>query len=308
MFVDNRLKMGNVLRHIAAPLTVSAATATLFAVLYNVKHWKWLHVSPAPFQIVGTALAIYLAFVNSSAYARYWEARTLWGGIINNCRTLARQALTLTFCRAENPDECETAELAAWRKEMVYRQIAWCIALRCALRNQDPFPEIQPYLIGDDPESLRQEKNLPTALLFRQAERLRDARISGWLSDYQFQRMDETLSALNDFQGGCERINNTPIPPTYTYLTHRFVYGYCALLPLGLLDQLDSVMFLIVIPVAIVFLILDRIGSLIERPFGTEPQDLALSSYTRTIEINLRQRLGETELPPAITPVEGVLQ
>jgi ion channel-forming bestrophin family protein len=303
-----RLKMGAVLRHIAAPLTVTAATAALFAVLYNVRGWKWLHVSPAPFQIVGTALAIYLAFLNNAAYSRYWEARTLWGGIINNARTFARQAMTLTFCTAKKPDDCETQELTAWRHEVVYRQIAWCIALRCALRKQDPFPEMKPYLTLEDQAGLRGEQNIPIALLHRQGERLRDARTAGWLSDYLFERMDETLSTLTDLQGGCERINNTPIPLTYTYLTHRFVYGYCALLPLGLLDQVDERMFWIVLPVATVFLILDRIGSLIEHPFGTEPQDLALSSYTRTIEINLLQRLRETNLPDPITPVEGVLR
>ena len=298
--VLSRLKMSRILLLIAAPLTVTTATAALIYVLYNVKGWKFLHVSPAPFQIVGTALAIYLSFVNSSAYARYWEARTLWGGIINSSRTFCRQLLTLTF--ADNQDE-----LAAFHKELIHRHLAWCIAVRCNLRDQDPFPEMQTYLNEAELGELKHEKSVAVALLHRQEERLHEARKNDWLTDFTLVAIDETLSQLTNFQGGCERIKNTPIPPTYTYLTHRFVYGYCALLPLGLVDALDQMLFVIVIPVSAVFLILDRIGNLIERPFGMEPQDLALTSYTRTIEINLRQRLGETDLPEPILPIEGVI-
>lgn len=298
--VLRRLKMSRILLLIAAPLTVIAATTALIYVLYHVKGWKFLHVSPAPFQIVGTALAIYLSFVNSSAYARYWEARTLWGGIINSSRTFCRQLLTLTFSDKPN-------ELADFHKELIHRHLAWCIALRCWLRNQDPFAEMRTYLSETELAELKGEKSVTVALLQRQEERLHEARCNGWLTDFTLVAIDGTLNDLTNYQGGCERIKNTPIPPTYTYLTHRFVYGYCALLPLGLVDDLDRMLFVIVIPVSMVFLILDRIGNLIEQPFGMEPQDLALTSYTRTIEINLLQRIGETDLPEPIAPVEGVI-
>lgn len=296
----SRLKMSRILLQIAAPLTVITAITGLIYTLYNYQRWEFLHVSPAPFQIVGTALAIYLSFVNNAAYARYMEARTLWGGIINGSRTFVRQLLTLTF--ADNAEE-----LRGFYKELVYRHLAWCIALRCWLRDQDPFAEIQPYLSASELSELKNEKSVTTALLHKQESRLHDARLKGWLTDFTLVAMDGTLTELTNNQGGCERIKNTPIPPTYTYLTHRFVYGFCALLPLGLVDQLNAMMFFVVLPVSIVFLILDRIGRLIERPFGIEPQDLALSSYTRTIEINLRQRLGETNLPEPILAIEGVL-
>lgn len=292
--------MSRVLLQIAAPLTVITAIAGLIYCLYNVRGWKVLHISPAPFQIVGTALSIYLSFVNNAAYARYMEARTLWGGVINGSRTFARQLLTLTF--ADNEDE-----LRAFHKELVHRHLAWCIALRCWLRNQDPFVEMQQYLSASELAELKHEKSVTVALLQKQEDRLHDARLKGWLTDFTLVALDGTLSDLTNYQGGCERIKNTPIPPTYTYMTHRFVYCFCAMLPLGFINQPDVMMFLIVLPVSIVFLILDRIGRLIERPFGMEPQDLALSSYTRTIEINLRQRLGETNLPEPIVAIEGVL-
>jgi len=296
----SHLKMSRILLQLAAPLTVITAVSGLIYTLYHFQDWKFLQISPAPFQIVGTALAIYLSFVNNAAYARYMEARTLWGGVINGSRTFARQLLTLTFADNDN-------ELREFHKELVYRHLAWCIALKCWLREQDPFVEISQYLSASELSALKDEKSITVALLQKQEERLHDARLRGWLTDFTLVAMDGTLIYLTNQQGGCERIKNTPIPPTYTYLTHRFVYGFCALLPLGVIDQLDAMMFFIVIPVSVVFLVLDRIGRLIERPFGMEPQDLALSSYTRTIEINLRQRLGETNLPEAIVAVEGVL-
>src|SRR5262249_40792998 len=154
---------------------------------------------------------------------------------------------------------------------------------------------------------LREQKNVPVAIQQWQSTLLRDALDRGWVDMAQWRAMDESLNDLIDAQGGAEKIKNTPMPRQYDYLPQLFVHLYCLPLPLAIVSILGWFTPLGSTLVGFIFLALDRIGRDLEDPFDDKINDIPLTSITRTIEINLRQMLGETDLPPEIVPVNGVL-
>src|SRR5690606_38525561 len=147
-------------------------------------------------------------------------------------------------------------------------------------------------------------ENPPVALLQRHALQLAQALQRGWLSEHRLQRLDETLTELTALQGGCERIKKTPIPLAYRFFTQTFVRAYCALLPLAMIEQLGLGTIVASVAVAFVFFVLDRIGQIVEDPFTNNFNGLPLAAICRTIEIDLRRQLGETEVPAPLAPHE----
>jgi ion channel-forming bestrophin family protein len=264
-----------------------------------------------PFTLIGLALGIFLGFRNNTSYDRFWEGRKLWGSLVNTTRSLTRQILTLVHEprpeAKDAPGEPDSEELAAYRKEMIYRIIAYVHAFRFHLRDQDKLVELSPFLDAAELSALRSEVNRPVAILQSLGHRLQDAYRRGWIHPFHVPVLEQSLVALTDIQGGCERIKSTPIPLSYTSLIHQIVALYCFALPFGIVKTVGVFTPVVVGIVAYAFFGLDEIGDEIENPFGKDPNDLPLSTLTRMIEVNLRQRLGETELPPLFKPRGGLL-
>lgn len=288
------LLRGSALSHIWIPLVAVSANASLMYLFHD-----WVHpfsLTVTPFSILGVALSIFLGFRNNACYDRWWEARKLWGLLINRSRIFTRQVLDL----AEGDP--------AVHQELVYRHIAFVHALRLHLRDQlDRVAELEPFLPEDEVTALRTSTNVPNTILQHTGDRVRDLWKAGQIDTFHVPVFDDSLTSLANIQGGCERIKNTPVPLAYTMLTHRIVGMYCFTLPLGLLDTVGALTPLVVAIISFAFLGLDSVGTQIEDPFEEDPNDLPLSSISRMIERNLRERLGEDDLPPALGPVEGVL-
>ncbi len=264
-------------------------------------------LSTTPFSLIGLALSIFLGFRNNASYDRYWEARKLWGALVNNSRTLTRQALIYIAAPPDAPPE-EHAAVAALRERLVRRQIAFVHALRLHLRRQPEREDLENNLGIAETESLESEPNIPTAINHRSAELLVEAMRRGWLDRLHLPMVEACLTANSDIQGGCERILATPVPFIYNVLMHRIVAIYCMFLPFGLVRDLDWSTPVVVAMIAYAFYGLDSIGDEVEEPFGTDANDLPLSALSRMIEVNLRVRLGDTDLPPLHKPVDGVLR
>lgn len=264
----------------------------------GLEHFFRLKIScpPTPFTIAGAALAIFLAFRNNAAYDRWWEGRKLWGGLVNASRTLGRQVITLI------DDTGQESEVL--RREIIYRHIAFLHALRYQLRRQDPGAELKQLLTPEELLSLEKEKNIAARLLHQNGVGLARALRRGWLSEERAARIDTTLTEIIALQGACERIKNTPIPAAYRFFTRSFTRVYCVALPLGLIEHLGLLAAVVAAALSFLFLVLEAIGRFLEDPFATGPNGLPLSSLCRTIEINLRQQLGEDDLPPQIEPKE----
>ncbi|NVM90894.1 putative membrane protein [Variovorax sp. SG517] len=287
---------GSVLSDIAPQLVWTTAFAVLVTVLHGrLFQWK-VPLNFVPFSLIGLTLAIFLGFRNSTSYSRFWEARTLWGTLLNETRVLVRQALTLT----EDPAEARTAAM---------RLIAFVHALRHQLRGTDPAADMARLLPEEDCARLRTARFKPAMLLLMMGEWMREQRRQGRLEPSLVQAMELPLGRLTDALGGCERIASTPIPFTYSVIIHRTIYLYCVLLPFGLVDAIGPMTPVVVAFVAYTFFALEALGAEIEEPFGTQPNDLALDAMSRTIESTLREMLGEPQ-PAASAEAEpaGFLQ
>jgi len=273
---------GSVLQDIAPQLLWTTAFAVLVTVLHGrLFQWK-VPLNFVPFSLIGLTLAIFLGFRNGTSYSRYWEARTLWGSLLNESRTLVRQLLTL----ADAPDGVGLP---------VARLIAFVHALRHQLRGSDPGADLARLLPPEDCERLQAARFKPAMLLLMVGEWLRDLRRQGRLEPVLVQAMELPLGRLTEALGGCERIASTPIPFTYSVIIHRTIYLYCVLLPFGLVDAIGPMTPVVVTFIAYTFFALEALGAEIEEPFGTAPNDLALDAMSNTIESTLREMMGEPQ-------------
>ena len=172
--------------------------------------------------IMGTVIGLLLAFRTNSCYGRWWEARILWGAIVNDSRTWTRQLLEFT---ASTGTECQTT-----LTRMCHRQIAWCYALSRGLRGQEATQDLGNLLAEEEICEIR-EKHLPNLLLLRQGQELRALRQQGHLETLEFVELEKTLLRLTNAMGGCERIRNTTFPRSYTRMINLLIYLFVICLP-----------------------------------------------------------------------------
>lgn len=270
---------------------------------YTQLGFTWLGLPSLPLAIIGGALSVFLAFRNNSAYDRWWEARSLWGSLVNTARTFSRQVLT--FVDDEATAGKSLAERPVSKHALVELQIAYVHALRCHLRRQNPFPEMEAHLPEGTVSYLRAQRNVPIAMLMLKARILRQYFNQGRLDSYRLTAIDSTLTDLCNVQGACERIKNTPLPRQYHYFPRLLVVVYSALVPLGLVEGLGMLTPVVSTLVSFIFVSLETIGKEIENPFENSVHDTPMSSLTRSIEVNLKQNLGEESLPADLRPVDG---
>jgi ion channel-forming bestrophin family protein len=294
MIVPHRLHVWKLVRYIAPALGILFAYDMLVVLLFY-SGWTWISLPHIPLSLFGTAIGVILGFRNNTAYQRWWEARILWGAIVNSSRSLARQTLSLIVPADDSPAERDAIFLMQQR--IVQHQVAYVHALGCHLRGQNPFSDLQAFLPEGELESLRKEKNVPLAIQQRIALLLRQCYERNWIDSMRWADLDSTLSALMNSQGGAERIKNTPLPVQYDH--YPKIAGLVA--NLGIFTPIGSAL------VGLIFLALDRIGRDLELPFENEINDIPMHAISRTIEINLKQLLGDSELPDPIQPVHGIL-
>lgn len=292
---------GSVARKIMGRLLVTTLFAMLVTEMYREEKLTE-GLTMTPFSLIGVALGIFLGFRNNSGYERFWEGRKLWGKLVNTTRSLTRQVMTLVDAKVEGPAVNE------YHRDFVHRIAAYVHALRFHLRGESGrYHELARLLPQDDLEAVANSSNPPIAMIHTMGEKLRDAWQRGWIDTYHLPIVESSLTLLADIQGGCERIKATPIPFSYTLLMHRIVAIYCFALPFGIVQQAHLWTPLVVLLVSYAFYGLDMIGDELEMPFGTDDNDLPLEQLSTMMEVNVRERLGETDLPPLRQPVNNVL-
>ena len=276
---------GSILRDITPQLLLTTAFAALVTYLHGqVFLWK-VPLTFVPFSLIGLTLAIFLGFRNNTSYARWWEARQLWGVLLVETRALARQALTLNDNAAAAPVFIDRLE-------------AFVHAVRHQLRCTDPTADLARLLPADAVARLGGSRNKAAVLLLMLGEWIGEQRRQGTLSPTAVLAMEGPLARLGGAFGGCERIAGTPIPFTYSVIVHRTIYTYCVLLPFGLVDSISTMTPVIVAFIAYTFFALEALGAEIEEPFGLAANDLALDAMSWNIEDNLRETMGLPSLPP----------
>ncbi|KAA8997705.1 hypothetical protein FJU30_18275 [Affinibrenneria salicis] len=281
---------GSVLSKIKNRLFLNVAMSCVALICLDWYETLGIKLTLAPFSLLGIAIAIFLGFRNSVSYARFNEARLLWGNLMIQQRTLLRQVKTYTQASDE--------EL----RPFVNLQIAFPLLLKDQLRKNAPSSDIGALLPADLWESLRRDPFPCNQILFLMGKWLERYRQRGDVSDILFQSMDQTLSRLASIQGGCERIASTPVPFAYSLIVHRTVYLFCTLLPLALVPDLHYMTILVSVFISYTFISLDALAEELEEPFGTAANDLPLNSLCNDIQINLLSMLGERNLPPRHQP------
>jgi putative membrane protein len=304
MVVQYKTNWSRILRQIGRFLLVLLCLSIVVTALEYVDHpFQRIAIPDLIVSVLGAALGILLGFRTNSAYARWWEARQLWGALVNSSRSLARQAIA--FTRDLGGEQQAAGDRFA--HDLVYTQMAFVHSLRCHLRKQPPWEAITPFLNERLLTKLQGEQNIPAAILQSMGEYAANGANRGLISEWRLTRLDSTFTDLANVQGACERIKNTPLPRQYDHYPELFVQAYCILLPFVLVEELKLFTPFVTLAVGLVFLILNRIGKNLEDPFENTVYDTPMTSLSRTIEINLRQTLGETQLPPPVQPENGVI-
>lgn len=284
---------------------ILATTLVAVAFTYVQRDYPELRrsLTVTPFLLTALPLGIILGFRNSASYERFWEGRKLWGSLVNASRSFLRQVDSLVLAR--KPEEQDQAK--AHRRQMTYRLVGFVHALRIHLRGERTLGELAPFLDEEELASLEVEPSPPAAILHRLGTDLRTAYEREWLESRHVPVLEASLVALTDVLGGCERIKNTPTPISYVIFIHRAVAFYCFLLPLGVFESVKSLTPVVVFFVSYALFSLDAIGDELDDPFRVNPNALPLGALSRNVEIYARRRLGEKDVPAAITPVDGVL-
>ena len=239
---------------------------------------------------IGTAISILLSFKLSQSYDRWWEARKVWGAIVNDSRSFVIQLQTLT---AKGNDTVV--------KKIAFRQIAWCYSLGQSLRGLNATENLDEFISPEDIEEIQKHNNKPLALLqlhWKDIKELKEQNQLDLLSQIQ---LDDTLVRLCDAQGKSERIKTTVFPVTYRLFLHAIIYLFVITLAISLrVEGLFETPLLIAISSA--FFLLEKSATHMQDPFENRPTDTAMTAITRTIEINIKQLLKETEIPKPLQP------
>ena len=240
---------------------------------------------------IGTAISILLSFKISQSYDRWWEARKIWGSIVNDSRSLVLQLKSLV---------CD-GHAAAVRK-VALRQVAWCYCVGQSLRGLPPTDNLASLLSGDDLEELSRHTNKTLALLSQHAADLARLRQEKGLELFAQVQIDNTLVRLCDAQGRSERIKSTVFPKTYRVFLHAIIYLFVITLSLSLKDVPLHFELPLLLSISAPFFLLERSATHMQDPFENRPTDTAVTAIARNIEINIRQLLNDEQVPPPWQP------
>ncbi len=235
---------------------------------------------------IGTAISVILSFKINQSYDRWWEARKIWGSIVNDSRTFVLQLQS--FVSKENKAQI---------KEIAYRHIAWCFSLGQSLRGLDATENLDKYISATDLDKIAKHNNKPLALLQLNALQIADLKENGSLELFSHVQINNTMVGFSNWMGMAERIKTTVFPKTYRLFLHFFIYIFVVTLAIAL-NNIDSVFELpLLLVISSAFFLLERSATHLQDPFSNLPTDTAMTTIATTIEINIKQLLGEVEVP-----------
>jgi len=239
---------------------------------------------------LGTAISLLLSFKLSQSYERWWEARKIWGAIVNDSRSLALQAIHFSDIAA-NPQARMLAHTIS------YRQIGWAYVLGQSLRKLNPFDRGGVFLSEADLRYLEQHNNKPLGLLDLQMRDVVALLQLGALNPYQQVQMDNTLVRLCQAMGQAERIRNTVFPVTYRQILRWFIYVFLVIMSFALLEINSAWEILLDVLVALPFFMIEKTATYMQDPFMNKPTDTSVTAIALTIETNIKQLWRDSSLP-----------
>lgn len=320
-------------------LAFMASIATLYHFELIQFSIPWLPVS-----VIGTAVAFYVGFKNNQAYDRMWEARKIWGGIVNESRSWGMMVdgyITNLFASSPKTE----AEITEIKQRLIYRHIAWLYAHRRQLliptswehigqsgttsrvfkntqekygiglvNDEDSRIDLKKFLPKDEHDRLIANANPATQIINEQSRDLTKLRSQDVIDDFRHTQMEDVLRTFYTLQGKNERIKKFPLPRQYAHMSRVFVVIFIVLLPFSMIPELMKMAewgLWLSVPISAligwVYVMMESIGDITENPFQGLPNDIPMMSLCRVIEVDLREMLNETDLPPGIKAPKGIL-
>jgi putative membrane protein len=290
----------------------------------------FLSISWVPVALLGTAVSFIVGFKNNTSYARLWEARTIYGGIINSSRAFA--VMVRDFATAAEQRQVSI---------IFNRHFAWLTALRYQLREPRPWEnmsnpenieyathysiperltkledELKKYLSEEELTYTLTKKNRATQLMALQSKHINSLN----LTELQLMQLQTAVTTFYDNQGKAERIKNFPYPRNFSSIANYLLYFFVLLVPFGLLNDfqklgngtmIEGYSIWLNVPFALllswVFVALDAVGESSSNPFEGSANDVPISNISRTIEIDMRDMLDEANLPSPVVAENNIL-
>jgi putative membrane protein len=246
-----------------------------------------------PYEVLGAALGALLVFRTNAGYERWWEARKLWGGIVNQSRNLVLQGL------AHGPADPD------WRRRFVGWTAAFPHVARRSLRGQRSLPELVRLIGSESAERLAAADHMPSAVAMAIGNLLREAVEPLDMDRFAFVRAEEERAKLIDHVGGCERILKSPLPVAYSVQIRQFIFVFLVALPFGIVLKVDWLTPLVTMLVAFPILALDEIGVELQNPFSTDRLNhLPLDDICNQLERNLLSLLDVPKCDLSVDEIE----
>jgi putative membrane protein len=299
---------------------------------------KWLAIPWLPIALVGTAVAFLVSFKNSANYDRLWEARQIWGAIVNSSRSWG--IMVRDFVTERHAVGTVTlSQISTLHQQLFNRHFAWLTCLRFQLRQPRAWEssaksysleyrkfytvpeweskledELKKYLPDDEINELLKKANPASQLMSRQSLELKQCLAQGLIEDFRHMELEKMLVDFYTQQGKCERIKNFPYPRQYATINVYFVWLFILLVPFGMLQEFEKLgenMVWFTVPASVlvswVFHTMEKIGEATENPFEGGANDVPMAAISRSIEIDMREMLGQTDLPEMLKPVNNIL-
>ena len=240
---------------------------------------------------LGTAIAVIISFKLGQSYDRWWEARKIWGAIVNDSRTFTLQLQT--FITKGNDHVV---------RQMAFRHIAWCYCLGQSLRGLNPLENMGKYISDDDIKKISANNNKPLALLQLNSLQIAELKNHGNLDIFSQVHINTILINFTNAMGMAERIKSTVFPVPYRIFLHLMIYLFVITLSisLGVVKPIFEIPLLVVI--SSTFFVLEKTATLLQDPFENKPTDTAMTTIATNIEINIKQLLKETDIPAPLKP------
>ena len=281
---------GSVLSKITFRLCLNIAMSIIAILVYQWYELLGIHLTVAPFSLLGIAIAIFLGFRNNASYSRLVEARTLWGNMLITHRNILRNIKALL------PEDKQ------FNRDFSNLLIAFSWSLKHELRKTNPMVDLYRLLPRPLFDEIMNSPYPTNRILLHIGLKIGELRDNKVISDVIFQSINKDINNLSDVLGGCERISNTPVPFAYTLILQRTVYLFCALLPFALVADLHYMTPFVSVFISYTFLSWDSLAEELEDPFGVSANDLPLNAICNTIERNLLEMQDITPLPIRVKP------
>lgn len=301
--------------------------AVIPTLIYKCFDIKFIAIPWVPIALIGTAAAFIVGFKNTQTYNRLWEARQIYGAIINSSRSFGMIAREFIYADKNI------------HQEIFNRHFAWLTAMRFQLREPRTWEnmaknynseysklykiqeretkledELKKYLSKEELEYILSKKNKATQIIALQSKKIKQLFEEGKIENFRYIEISKRLADLYDQQGKCERIKNFPYPRQFASINLFFIWLFVLMLPFGMLGEFQKLgpdFIWLTIPFSVVvswvFISMEKVGESTENPFEGNANDVPITAISRTIEIDMRDMLDETNLPQPLTPINNIL-